>query len=202
MKLFRTTLKWIGRGALSAGLSLGLYLGAMQLTGNVHTVIAGELYRSGQLSGEMIASLSSSYGIRTILNLRGSNPDKAWYQDEVEAAARLGIRHIDFPISSRMRLDHDTANEIIALMRTAPKPLLIHCMGGADRSGLVSALYLGYIADRPHGVAARQLSLYFGHFAVPVLSKAYAMDLSWDNLLHDKIAVAAPVQNPVLTVSR
>lgn len=202
MKHLCKAMKWIGSAALAAGLSLGVYLGVMQLSGNVHTVIAGELYRSGQLSGEMIESLNKSYGIRTILNLRGSNPDKDWYRDEIEATSRLGINHIDFPMSSRELLDDERAKEIIALMRAAPKPLLIHCMGGADRSGLISALYLRYIADRPHVVAEGQLSLYFGHFAVPVLSKAYAMDVTWDNLPLDKTAMDTLLRSPVLAVAR
>ena len=32
-------------------------------------------------------------------------------------------------------------DEIIKLIEQAPKPILIHCESGADRTGLVSALY-------------------------------------------------------------
>ncbi|PWW02269.1 protein tyrosine/serine phosphatase [Hoeflea marina] len=194
--------KRIGRAGIGVVLAVGLYLGLMQLSGNVHEVIPGELYRSGQLSGARIEQLSRTYGIRTVLNLRGRNPQMRWYRDETEAAARLGITHIDFPMSSREVLDIDRIHEVIALMRTSPKPILIHCMGGADRSGLASALYLGFVAERTEGEAGRQLSLYFGHFAVPVLSKAYAMDITWDNLLIDKMAMATPAQSSVLSVSR
>lgn len=199
---FKSVFRWIGSGVLAAALSLGLYLGVMQLSGNVHEVIPGELYRSGQLSGNMIESLAKSYGIRSILNLRGENLSRDWYQDEVEATDRLGIQHINFPMSSRQLLDDARITEMIALMQAAPKPLLIHCMGGADRSGLASALYLEFIADRPNGEAGRQLSLYFGHFAVPVLSKAYAMDVTWDNLVHGKIAMDAPVRSPAMVIAR
>ena len=64
---------------------------------------------------------------------------------------------------------------ISALLRSAPKPVLIHCQSGADRSGLVAALYEYTIAARPLEEAQEQLSLLFGHF--PYLwSRTGAMD--------------------------
>jgi len=53
---------------LAAG---GAYLAMLQLTGNFHTVIAGELYRSAQPSAADIAEYKQKAGIRTIVNLRG-----------------------------------------------------------------------------------------------------------------------------------
>ena len=55
------------------------YAGYLQLSGNVHTVENATVYRSGQLNATDLDALIDSTGIRLILNLRGANPDVAWY---------------------------------------------------------------------------------------------------------------------------
>jgi protein tyrosine/serine phosphatase len=47
----------------------------------------------------------------------------------------------------------------LAMLRQAPKPLWIHCPSGADRTGLVAALYLFAIEGQRAQAAAQQLSL-------------------------------------------
>ena len=51
----------------------GLYLGILHLGDNLHAVVPGELYRSAQPTPELIADYQKSYGIKTIINLRGEN---------------------------------------------------------------------------------------------------------------------------------
>jgi protein tyrosine/serine phosphatase len=38
------------------------------------------------------------------------------------------------------------AARLVAVLCQAPKPILIHCEGGADRSGLASEIYLSQVA--------------------------------------------------------
>src|SRR5437762_10917744 len=59
--------------------------------GNVHTVIPGKLYRGAQPTSASLRALSQSYGIRTIVNLRGSCNPQDWYVEEAQAAQELGI---------------------------------------------------------------------------------------------------------------
>lgn len=47
-------------------------------------------------------------------------------------------------------------------MRDAPKPILVHCLSGADRTGLASVMYSQQIANMKEDVAGRQLSFAFG----------------------------------------
>jgi len=96
----------------------------------------GEVYRSAQLSPVEISTFAKAYGIKTIINLRGANPGKAWYDGEVAEARELGVAHLDFRMSARRELTATQAAELVALMKQAEKPLLIHCQAGADRSGL------------------------------------------------------------------
>ncbi len=167
-------------GALGA--ALALYLVGLQWTGNFHTLVAGEVYRSAQPSPEAIAAYSKGYGIRTILNLRGEKPDERWYRDEVAAAKRNGIRLINFPMSASVEIDAKETDALMAILRDAPKPLLIHCKAGADRTGLVSTIYLQQIAGVDEETAEWQLSPLYGHVALPYLSGTFAMDETWEAL--------------------
>jgi protein tyrosine/serine phosphatase len=169
--------------ALAAfGMVLGLYLALLQLSGNFHPVIAGELYRSAQPSPRRLAVYQRQYGIRTVLNLRGNNAGRAWYDAEVRTARRLGLAHVDFRMSSKREFTQEKAAELLAILKTAAKPVLIHCEGGADRTGLVAALYVAQIARGGERAAEKQISIRYGHLGIPVLSRAFAMDSSWENL--------------------
>lgn len=158
------------------------FAGYLHLTGNFHTVIEGRVYRAAQISPENLEKWQTEHGIATVLNLRGENTGKDWYDAEVEASQRLGITHIDFRMASSRKLDQEQAQQLIDLMRDAPKPLLIHCMGGADRTGLASALYLAAIEGAGEYAAEKQLSPRYGHIVMPWISRAFAMDETWENL--------------------
>jgi len=186
--------KWTLRtGAVAAALVLALvlYLAVLHGTGNFHTVIAGELYRSAQLDPDQIEAQHTAHGFASILNLRGPAPGKDWYDAELAASARLGVTHADFRMSARRVLEPERVQELIALMKRLPKPLLVHCQGGADRSGLASALYLAAIKGRPLDEAGDQISLVYGHFSLPRLSEAYPMDVTWQ-FVAPTLGTAAP----------
>jgi protein tyrosine/serine phosphatase len=169
-------------GVLFLGAGLGGYIGYLKLVGNFHTVIEGQLYRSAQPTPSQLETYVREHGIKTVINLRGENSNADWYGAEIAATRDLGVEHIDFRMSATTEFTPQRASEIVAIMEAAPKPILIHCQGGSDRSGLVSALYSNRIAGVAAETAERQLSLYYGHVGVPHLSAAYAMDESWEAL--------------------
>lgn len=171
-----------GLSFAAAGIAIGGYLGGLQLAGNFHEVKAGELYRSNQPSATQIARYSGEYGIKTIINLRGGNEGDKWYQEEKTAADHLGLTHIDFPMSASKQLTLAESNRLIEIMRDAPKPILIHCRSGADRTGLASVIYLSRIAGEDEDIAENQLSIRYGHIGIPYLSGTYAMDETWSKL--------------------
>jgi protein tyrosine/serine phosphatase len=178
-------LKWLKRAGVllfSVALGIGLYIGGLFLTGNFHEVIAGEFYRSGQLSPEKFEKIIKTYGIKTVINLRGASLKSEWYRDEIAQASRLGVTHIDYRMSARKALTIEQSLALIAMMRTAPKPILVHCLSGIDRTGLVSVMYLQQVAGVDEERAEMQLSLLFGHFSIPYINKYYAMDESWESL--------------------
>ncbi|HCL66319.1 MAG TPA: protein tyrosine phosphatase [Rhizobium sp.] len=177
----RRWLKRMAGGLLATVMTIGGYLGYLQLSGNFHPVIAGEVYRSAQPSGDAIARYAREQGIRSIINLRGPNPGKAWYDEEIEAATTQGVAHYDFAMSASKELSRDRAAELIELMERAEKPVLIHCQAGADRSGLAAALYVAAIARGGENAAEGQISLRYGHVSLP-MTAAYPMDRSFEAL--------------------
>jgi len=165
-----------------AAIAFGGYIAYLQLSGNFHEVIAGQFYRSGQPSAAQLDRYIKDHGIRTVINLRGENLDAPWYQQELAQSQSLGITHIDFGMSAGKALTMPQTEQLIALLRDAPKPILVHCQGGADRSGLVSVIYMQQVAHIDEDVAEEQLSPLYGHVALPFLSRSYAMDDSWETL--------------------
>lgn len=166
----------------SLGLSCGAYAAYLQLSGNFHPVIDGQLYRSAQPTADQLASYVKANGIKTVINLRGYHPGSKWYDREVAMAKDLGVEHIDFGMSASKMISPQKAAEIVALMAAAPKPILIHCQSGADRSGLVAALYVKKVAGLDDYRAQGQLSFFYGHIGIPIVSSAYAMDRSWQDI--------------------
>ncbi|WP_027993825.1 dual specificity protein phosphatase family protein [Sinorhizobium meliloti] len=164
----------------AAALLFGGYLGFLQLTGNFHEVLPRELYRSAQPSAADIASYARQYAIETIVNLRGKS-EEAWYLQEVDAANRAGIAHIDFRLSASEKVSLNKARHLVALLHDAQKPILIHCRAGADRTGLASMIYLQQIAGVDEETAEWQLSVRYGHLGIPYVSAAFAMDESWED---------------------
>ncbi|RWX75884.1 protein tyrosine phosphatase [Neorhizobium lilium] len=164
---------------LLGGVMLGSYLGALHLSGNFHEVVAGRFYRSGQLSPATLARYIERYDIKTVINLRGPAPGRVWYEEELTATRNHGAEHIDFQMSAGRKLTVEQSFQLVALMRNASGPILVHCQGGSDRSGLASVLYLQQIAGADEKTAEWQLSPLYGHINLPFLY-AYAMDDSWE----------------------
>ncbi|WP_338669068.1 fused DSP-PTPase phosphatase/NAD kinase-like protein [Pseudodesulfovibrio methanolicus] len=135
--------------------------------GNFHAITVGEAYRSAQLDRDELAHYVRRHHIRSIINLRGDRPEKAWYREEIATARELGIRHFDFGgIRATRAPSPRQVHELLELFAMAPRPVLLHCRAGADRSGLAAALWKTMVDGAPASEARKQLSLRYGH--VPV----------------------------------
>jgi protein tyrosine/serine phosphatase len=179
---FRRVLLGVATAVGVFGVGCGGYAGYLQLSGNFHPVIEGQLYRSAQPSADRLASYIKAHGIKTVINLRGAHPNTAWYDNEVTMSQGLGVKHIDFGLSATHMVSPEKADELVRLMANAEKPILIHCQSGADRTGLAAALYSKDILGMDGDKAERQLSFYYGHVGLPIVSAAYAMDKSFEDV--------------------
>ena len=158
--------------------TIGIYCGVLQLLGNVHVVVGKQLYRSAQLDKTTLTRVIQQFGIKSILNLLGSSQAKSWYADEIAVSKALEVEHYDYGISASEFINSNRIDEILKILRDAPKPILIHCKNGADQSGLVAAIYLAEIQGVTFDEASGQLSLYYGHFPW-LISETGAMDESF-----------------------
>jgi protein tyrosine phosphatase (PTP) superfamily phosphohydrolase (DUF442 family) len=98
---------------------------------NWHT-LGGDVYRSEQPGRKGFIEIRDR-GIKTVLNLRSRHKDDA-------KAEGLGLILVRVPMTAGGFSEADLVAALKAI-RNAAKPVLIHCRHGADRSGVVSAMY-------------------------------------------------------------
>ena len=108
---------------------------------NMHWVTP-DVARSAQPYLGFYGPYLRAHAFRSIINLRGPNPSHSWWRREKRLAGRLGITHFDVRLSSRNIPTRGTLVGLINALEAAPRPVLIKCSGGQDRTSLASALYL------------------------------------------------------------
>ncbi|MGC1584644.1 MAG: sulfur transferase domain-containing protein [Rhodomicrobium sp.] len=128
---------------------------------NRHQIAPG-VWRSAQPSPGQIAYYARK-GVKTIVNLRGER-DCGSYRLQVDACRRHGIKLVNFELRSRMVPAAEVIHEARNLFNNLEYPILLHCKSGADRAGMMSALFMFMKEGKPIEEAAKQLSLKFGHF--------------------------------------
>lgn len=178
----RVKIRWALRALAFGLIAVVGYLAFLHVSGNFHVVSNGQVYRAAQMDGQALVRWHQQHGIASILNLRGENTGEDWYETERAVSERLGITHIDFRMSAQKELTQPEVEALMKIMQDAPKPMLIHCMAGADRTGLASAMYVAGIEKLGEDAAERQLSLTYGHVGLPWISKAWAMDRTWERI--------------------
>ena len=143
----------------------GSYCLYLSEQGNFHAITPGEAYRSAQLDRDELEHYIKKYKIKSILCLRNdtNNGNAAWYKEEVKVGAEHGIAHYFVPISSRQEPEARNVAEILRIFHSAPRPILIHCKAGADRTGLAAAMWKVSVDKETKTEAAKQLSLRFFH---------------------------------------
>jgi glycosyltransferase involved in cell wall biosynthesis len=127
-------------------------------------VIGNFMYRVNQPSPAKLKKYEQTYGIRTVVNLRGSNPQLGWYQLESEACKKLNIKLVNIQVYSRGLPTRERIHELKRLIECMELPVLAHCKSGADRAGIFSVLYRHFRLGEPIETAKSELSWRFGHF--------------------------------------
>jgi len=151
---------------------------------NFHVLEEGRAYRSGQPTPEALAVIAEKYDIRTVINLRGSNTGKTWYDEEIAACQAMGINHVDHAMSALRLPSAEELEAVIHTLHTAEYPILVHCQSGADRTGLVSVIYRMTIMGHDREEALQELSPEFFHFreftpCMDIVAEIFEPDPAW-----------------------
>ncbi len=130
-------------GLLAVALAAALLLFRPWLFGgNLHEVIPGEVYRSGQLSAPELDARISALGLRSVVNLRGLDREERWSGEQDRVLAARGVAQHGVRLSARRLPSPQRLEELAKILETAERPLLVHCGAGTDRTGLAASLAL------------------------------------------------------------
>ena len=101
---------------------------------NLHQV-ESNFYRSAQPEAQGFKILATQYGVRTVVSLRAFNSD-------APLTRGLNLKLVRFPVHT-WHIEREDVVGALRTLRNATKggPVLLHCQHGADRTGLIMALY-------------------------------------------------------------
>ncbi len=145
---------WLNMIFVDHGIFRVLYL-------NKHRVTP-QFWRAAQPTPRQLGTMSRD-GIKTIINLRGGREYGSWPLEK-QACDALGLTLVDFVLRSRGAPDRDALLALPAFLNSIAYPALTHCKSGADRAGLMSALYVLIRENGSALQASQQLAYRYGHF--------------------------------------
>lgn len=129
---------------------------------NVREVLPGEIYRVAQPDMRDVEKAATTMGFRTLVNLRGPNPKAEWYREELEVAKRRNLELVSLRFETFDWPPRIETLQLVDALDRAPRPILMHCHSGLDRSGWAAG-----VARLLHGdsldAARRELSRLKGH---------------------------------------
>lgn len=99
--------------------------------------VSPNLMRGGAPSARALKELKSA-GVKTILNLRGAGGASV---KEERAAKDIGLNYYNFPMGYS-EPDLSKVSNILDIIRDpAKQPVYIHCLQGADRTGMIVGIH-------------------------------------------------------------
>jgi hypothetical protein len=109
---------------------------------NFHWIVPGEAARAAQAYAGFLGPFLARHGIKCLINLRGTNPKYAWWRYERRVTETSGIVHLDVMLDSRNLPTREMLITLFDAFDRAPRPFLVKCSGGQDRTSFAAALFL------------------------------------------------------------
>ena len=153
--------KWIAAISLAMAIA-GAIWWHISFNPRFFPVIEKQVYRSAQLSASRLNTVIQDYGIRTIIALLGSEKGAPWYENEKSVADGHQIQLLNIAFGSHELPQYNRLNQLVSVLQSAQRPILLHCYRGADRSGMASAIALILYNDPPFEILEKQFSWRFG----------------------------------------
>jgi glycosyltransferase involved in cell wall biosynthesis len=142
--------------------------------------LAGSMYRSNQPGPSRLKKYRDHLQVKTVVNLRGSNPQLGWYRLEQEACRKLGLTLISTQLHSRGLPTRERIHELKAIIQSLELPAVVHCKSGADRAGIFAVFYRHFRFGEPIETAKVELHWRYGHFRS---AKTGVLDYFFDQYL-------------------
>ena len=132
---------------------------------NLYETIAPGMYRSGQMPPEHLGQLIRRLGIKTVVNLCAVPTDRPSYSAERQVVRANQVEFIHLPFLASLYPNTEQLNKLLDVVEKIEPPFLVHCHGGADRTGMFFVL-LALRQGQSWSEAMRQLSLLrFGYYS-------------------------------------
>jgi len=132
---------------------------------NLYETIAPGMYRSGQMPPEHLGQIIRRLGIKTVVNLCAVPTDEPSYTAERQVVRANQVEFIHLPFLASLYPNREQLNELLDVIEKIEPPFLVHCHGGADRTGMFFVL-LALREGQNWPEAMRQLSLLrFGYYS-------------------------------------
>lgn len=142
-----------------------------RISKNFVEVDPGKFYRSAQLTPEELQGAIDKYGIKTVISLRGAPKNSYWVPGQIEVLAKNKVEFLDFGWTSDYFPSNDDFRGFMRALRDAPRPILVHCRTGADRTGEAAAIYAMEFMKMPKDQAIHE-HLSFRNWHVPMFHPA------------------------------
>jgi len=125
---------------------------------NFHVVVEGQVYRSAQPSAEKLTEWVKTYGLRTVVNLRGDSAE-AFYGEERRALERAGVTMIDIRLTAKRMPMARRLENLVDVLESTEKPMLLHCESGIERAGVASVMAAMAVGGEDYASARDEVSL-------------------------------------------
>lgn len=139
------------------------YTSIFRISKNFYEIDPGKYYRSAQLTKFELEDAIKRYGIKTVISVRGYPQPILNDEPEAETLERLGVGFQKYDLTTDYFPSKADIVSIIKALKNAPRPILVHCRTGADRTGMISAIYQIEEMKRPKQEALDQLSFKYWH---------------------------------------
>jgi atypical dual specificity phosphatase len=129
---------------------VALYRESLSLLQNFSWVLPGQLAGAGQPRSASAVQALAAEGVRTVVSLVEEPLPAEWLATPGVVAVHVPVPDFTAPTQEQLAQAVAAIDESVA----AGKPVVVHCMGGAGRTGTVLAAYLVHRGADPEAAIA------------------------------------------------